>query len=299
MGLNEQLVVLENAVSKLVDRDYVYLDIPGYFNIGDHLIYNGAMAVLRKSSYKCIYQSVVENVIDRKIPEDAVIVLSGGGNWGGGFYTPFRARIVANFPRNKIVVMPQTIRYPDEENLERDAQLYAEHADLHLCARDRRSYEILKKYFSANHTYLLPDSAVGLYGVLPKWEPKGQEKSLFIKRRDGESALNPWDVQNADVRDWDSILEELSFSRLLYPYMGIRKVKNMIGNDAMKNVANKYLTSVMESFFMKKIPAYFKRYNKVFTTRLHGLLLAKLMEMPVEYQDTRYGKISGYCETWF
>lgn len=299
MGLNEQLVVFENAILKLVDRDYAYLDLPGHFNIGDHLIYNGAMTVFKKSSHKCVYQSVVENVIERRISEDVIIVLHGGGNWGDGFYTPFRARIVANFPKNKIVVMPQTIRYPDEDSIERDAALYAEHDDLHLCARDRRSYEILKKYFSANHIYLLPDSAVGLYGVLPKWELRGQEKSLFIKRMDDELALEPWDVPNADVRDWDTILDELSFSKLLYPYMGIRKVKKVTGTDAMKNVANKYMASVMESFFMKKIPSYFQRYNKLYTTRLHGLLLAKLMDMPVEYQDTKYGKISGYCETWF
>lgn len=299
MRLDEQLAVLEGTILDLVDNNYVYLDVPGYFNIGDHLVYLGAINLLRKSKYKCVYQSIVENVVDSKIPRDAVIVMNGGGNWGDTFYTPFRNRIIASFPENKIIVMPQTIRYFDEANLEPDAALYAKHPNLHLCTRDRRSFEILKQHFSANHTYLLPDAAVGLYGVLPKWERKQQDKSLFMKRIDDEAALGAWDVKNADVKDWDMILDELSFNRVLYPYMGIRKIKKTIGTNFMKGIANRYLISVIDSFFLKRIPVYFQRYDKLYTTRLHGLMLAKLMDMPVEYQDTKYGKISGYCDTWF
>lgn len=299
MRLNEQLVLLEDALLKLIDADYAFLDVPGYFNIGDHLIYSGAMAVLGKSPHRCVYQSVVENVVDRKIPKEVIIVLNGGGNWGDGFYTPFRNRIVSAFPENKIIFMPQTIRYDDADSLEHDAALYAKHQNLHLCVRDNRSFGILKKYFSSNHIYLLPDASVGLCDALPKWTKQQQSKSLFLKRLDPEAALEAWDVQNAEVKDWDDILADVSFKRVLYPYMGIRKIKKMLGADFMKNMANKYMVSVMEPYFMKSIPAYFQKYDKLYTTRLHGLMLAKLMDMPVEYQDTRFGKISGYCETWF
>ena len=116
---------------------------------------------------------------------------------------------------------------------------------------------------------------------------------------DEEAALEPWNIENADVRDWDTILEDVSFNRVLFPYMGIRKIKKMTGAEIMKRDANRYVVSIMEPFFMKRIPAFFCKYKKLYTTRLHGLLLAELMEMPVEYQDTRFGKISGYCETWF
>lgn len=299
MRLNEQLAVLEEATQTLIDRDYVYLDVPGYFNIGDHLIYCGAMAILKRIPHQCVYQSTVENVVDKRIPKDTVIVLQGGGNWGDSFYTPFRNRIVASFPENKIVIMPQTIRYYDEADLKRDAVLYANHRNLHLCARDRRSFKLLETCFSANHIYLLPDSSVGLCDVFPKWEDRNQRKSLYLKRTDEESALEPWKIENVDVRDWDTILEDIAFNRVLYPYMGIRKFKKIMGADIMKRDANRYIISVMEPFFKKKIPAYFCGYNKLYTTRLHGLLLAKLLDMPVEYQDTRFGKISGYCETWF
>ena len=299
MRIDEQKAVLGSALSKMVDNDYVYLDIPGHFNIGDQLIYNGAMTILEKVvPHRCKYQSIVENFDKNRISKNVNIVLHGGGNWGDGFYTRFRNEIVAAFPDNKIIFMPQTIRY-FWADIEHDAKLYASHGNLHLCARDNKSYELLQKYFSANHIYLLPDSAVGLWDVLPKWRKGMQNKSLYLKRMDGESALEKWDVNNADVKDWGEIMEDLGFSRVLWPYMGIRKVKKMIGGVLMKNIANRYFISVLESFIIKNVPQYFLQYDKLYTTRLHGVILAKLLDMPVEYQDTRFGKISGYCETWF
>ena len=194
--------------------------------------------------------------------------------------------------------MPQTIRYFGSD-IEKDAQLYASHPNLHLCARDNASFDLLKKHFSANHIYLLPDSAVGLWDSLPKWTKGSQNKSLLLQRIDGEAAMEKWVVNNADVKDWDLILEDLDFSRVLFPYSGIRRVKKTTRGMMLKDMANHYFINVIEPFLMKKIPQYFLKYDKLYTTRLHGLILAKLLEMPVEYQDTRYGKISGYCETWF
>lgn len=299
MRIEEQKDVLKEALLKMVVRDYVYLDIPCHFNIGDQLIYNGAMAILEKAvPYKCKYRSIVENFKEDRISKQDIILLHGGGNWGDGFYTKFRNKIVSTFPNNKIILMPQTIRY-FSSNIESDAKLYASHTDLHLCARDNRSFDLLQKHFSANHIYLLPDSAVGLCDSLPKWTKNSQNRSLLLKRMDNEAALEKWEVNNTDVKDWDAILEDLNFSRVLFPYRGIRKVKKLTGGVLCKEMANRYFISVIESFIMKKIPQYFQKYDKLYTTRLHGLILAKLLEMPVEYQDTRYGKISGYCETWF
>ena len=64
-------------------------------------------------------------------------------------------------------------------------------------------------------------------------------------------------------------------------------------------IANSYFVHVIEPWFMNNIPLYFLRFDKVLTTRLHGLLLAKLLEIPVEWQDTRFKKISNYYYTWF
>ncbi len=299
MSIEEQKAVLENAMSQMIEGDYVYLDVPGYFNIGDQLIFNGAMAILDKAiPYKCVYRSIVENVREDRIPKKVNIILQGGGNWGDGYYTRFRNKIISTFPDNKIIIMPQTIRY-FVSDIEKDAKLYASHPNLHLCARDNASYDLLKKHFSANHIYLLPDSAVGLWDSLPKWTKGTQNKSLFLKRLDGEAAIEKWEVNNADVKDWDSILEDLNFSKVLFPYMGIRRIKKATRGMMLKDMANRYFLNVIETFLMKQVPQYFLKYDKLYTTRLHGLILAKLLEMPVEYQDTRYGKISGYCETWF
>ena len=299
MSLEEQLSLLEGFLKEQIDSDYVYLDIPCYFNVGDHLIYNGAICILKRiTSYKCRYQTVIENFDPRFISNDVIIILQGGGNWGSGYYTPFRTRIVESFPNNKIIFMPQTIRYDSQEELEKDAAVYSKHTKLHLCVRDRASFEILQKHFSANHLYLLPDSAIGLYGTLPKYMGDKTTSNLYIKRADNEASLTERTIEDCFVKDWDSILKDLHFSRLKLPYKIIRKLKKITGNRWLKRVANSYFIHIFEPWLIKNVPSYFLNYNKLYTTRLHGLILARLLDMPVEWIDTRFGKISNYCDTW-
>lgn len=300
MKIEEQLDLLKGFVRNVINNDYVYLDIPGYFNVGDHLIYNGAMRILKEAlPYGCLYQTVVENFDKSRISEGVNIILQGGGNWGSGYYTPFRSSIIEMFPENRIVIMPHTIRYADMSEMKKDAKLYAMHGDLHLCARDIPSYRLLQDFFSSNHIYLLPDTATGLYGLLPKYKEGESNKMLYMKRLDDEASLEEWKIEDADVKDWDVILDDLRFSRLLWPYKGIRKLGRMTGSQYLKNLANEYFVKVFDPWLMKHIPGYFLRYGILYTTRLHGFILAKLLEMPVEWQDTKYGKISGYCSTWF
>lgn len=302
MKIEEQLNLLVNFVKSSIDNDYVYLDIPGYFNVGDHLIYNGAMRVLQEHvPFKCLYQTVIENFDDKRIGSGDIIILQGGGNWGGGYYTPFRTRIIEQFPNNKIILFPQTIRYEDSSKMCMDAKIYAKHHNLHLCVRDTASFKILEDYFSSNYLHLLPDTAVGLVGALPKYVTGKAERGLLLKRTDGEASEDKWEIDDVDIetKDWNLILEELNFANLLWPYKVLRKARRMTGSLCLKNLSNRYFIKTFEPWILKHVPEYFLRYNKLYTTRLHGFILAKLLEMPVEWQDTRYGKISGYFNTWF
>ena len=301
MEIIDQLNLLKYFFKTEITDDYIYLDIPGYFNIGDHLIFQGAKYILKKNvPYKCIYQSVIENINYSKLKNNnTIIILQGGGNWGGGYYTPFRNSIIERFSDNKIILMPQTIRYENISDLENDANLYAKHDNLHLCARDIPSYELLKKYFYSNHIYLLPDTATGLYELLPKHNAYNVPNSLLIRRKDFEISIDPWEIPNVIIKDWDSILDDLHFPRLLWPYKVLRKAKRLTNSILLKEMCNQYFLKIFEPWFFSNIPQYLNKYKKIYTTRLHGLIIAKLMDMPVEWQDTKYKKISNYIQTWF
>ena len=43
---------LEQQLLSLIDQDYVLYELPYYSNIGDTLIWEGALDILRKSPYK-------------------------------------------------------------------------------------------------------------------------------------------------------------------------------------------------------------------------------------------------------
>ena len=64
-----------------------------------------------------------------------------------------------NDPNNKIIFLPQTVWFEHEENMKKCAEILSRHKNLVICARDKVSYEILKKNFS-NEILLVPDMAL-------------------------------------------------------------------------------------------------------------------------------------------
>lgn len=55
--IEDQLRILECQLPKMIDSDYVYLDFPGHFNVGDILISVGAFELLKRVPFKCLYKS--------------------------------------------------------------------------------------------------------------------------------------------------------------------------------------------------------------------------------------------------
>ena len=60
----------------------------------------------------------------------------------------FYLKILQKYLNNRIIMFPQTVYYSDIELMKSDAKVFAKHKDLYLCARDKVSYDILKKNFT-------------------------------------------------------------------------------------------------------------------------------------------------------
>ena len=294
-----QLALLNAFFREQVTGDYVYLDVPGYWNVGDHLIALGAFELLKKVPYRCKMKCTISGFKKTRIEKDTIILLHGGGNFGDLYPGAnwFRNEIVRNYPDNKIIFLPQTITYKDASLIAEDALICSKHRNLHICARDIPSFEILNAHFSTNNLYLLPDTAFGLYDILPKCSGMSTNE-LIIQRIDFELAES-WSIKGVHVKDWNDILAELRFSSLLFPLKALNKAKRITHIHYFAWLKDRYQMSVMEPFILRKIPAYFLRYGTIRTTRLHGLILATMLHIPVEWKDTKYGKLSGYLKTWF
>src|SRR3546814_7988516 len=92
------------------------------------------------------------------------IVLHGGGNFGDLYpiHQEFRERIVEQFPRNRIVIMPQSIHFKNPARLAEDARRFAAHRNLTITVRDLDSERLVREHFS-NLVHLVPDMAHQLW----------------------------------------------------------------------------------------------------------------------------------------
>lgn len=174
---------------------------PEYANLGDHAI-TLAIIELLKEKYKdnLILEFTFgrykrnKKVINELINQNDIIILSGGGNFGNLYMEAenMRRSIIEKFKYNKIISMPQSITYTNDEKgrkeLEKSKKIFEKHLDLNIIARDKKSYEYGKQYFTSNNIFLAPDSV--LY-----WEDKIKinkirEGIILTLRSDKEKVLS-------------------------------------------------------------------------------------------------------------
>ena len=304
--LAELKKVLARSLSNIICNDYIFLDLPYYSNIGDSMIWKGTEAFLATLPYRCIYRASIETYLPPDIDKNVIILLHGGGNFGDLWrrHTEFVLKVVEQFPNNRIVILPQTVHYQDKAIMIEDAQQLGMHSRLSICARDAVTKEFLEKYFS-NHVLLVPDMALF---VSPKYSSVGivkrKEKSLFLLRKDKE--VRYFDEfeslrkqKNTDERDWPGMEQKLICTKILSRLIKINK------RSKNKKIVY-YLSKVIDWYSLKiHMPRLYKiglqfidKYEKIYSTRLHGAIIGVLLNKKVTVFDNSYGKNKNFYNTW-
>lgn len=304
---NRKHALLMNALASeheiLLDmiggRPFHYVDIPVHGNIGDLLIMQGTLAFFKRHGLRPRITAPAFAYETDWIRNDDVIVFHGGGNFGDLYSAygmqPLREHVVTGRPKNTIIVLPQTIHFSSAAERRRSAGIFRQHPDVHICVRDSASYEIASEF--TDHVYLLPDMAHQLYRIEPgsALTPQGM---LRISRTDDEkSATNEdADLNVLTTTDWPDLLGDSerhidSFRRAM---RATHKVGfSRIGNRLLKESWARYSAKLIDNAVN-----LFARHEHVFTDRLHGHILACLMDKPNTVIDNSYGKNSTYVNAW-
>lgn len=288
----------------LIDRDYVLLDVPDYDNIGDNLIWEGELSFLKEISPKKLYEASYLFFQQKEIPDHAIILLQGGGNFGD-IYTKTqeeRLKIIQNNSDKKIIIFPQTIHYQNKKNIESDAKILNAHSELIFCVRDKVSLDLVKKWFPNAEPKLLPDMAFCI-------DPKRFEvnstgnKTLLMKRNDGELGNIPFIEGKFDTLDWPTF--NLSKEER-WKKVGNQRRKDKIAIQLQKLPILKALVDSRYGIKSQKLKDhyiqtgidFFTPYDTIYTTRLHGLILGVLMGKDMKVLDNSYGKLSNFYNEW-
>lgn len=295
--------MLEERLLPLVDRDYVFLDLPYHPNVGDSLIAVAGINILKKTSYRCLYRSSGYTFDKRKISTNTLIVFNGGGNFGDLWikYSTFRNMVISEHNENNFLILPQSVWYNDYKNLEQDVKLYSACGKrMTICARDKVSFEFLKMHFVKNNIVLVPDLA--FYTDEKLLKPKSNNgRVLFLKRKDKELMLNSkYSIipEKSDIRDWPTL--EGVLLKLYGKYLRYIELSRSI------RWYPSFLLSIEDYVWQKLIIPYYLRrgikfvnsYDVIYSTRLHVAILGILLNKIVYFFDNSYHKNSSLYNTW-
>jgi len=305
-GLKQRLGGIASVLPP--SRPVVYLDYPVHNNVGDLLIHQGADAFLADYGYSVVGRFSMHDFTRRGREDEAsvvlkpsirdldvlvdrgcAIVLHGGGNFGDIWpqFQMFRELIIARYPEAPVVVLPQTIHFDSAAQRQRSARLLSAHRQLYIFVRDRESLSFLREANAGGE--LMPDMAHQLW-ERPELAVSGPEAgTLVVRRRDRESC----NMSAAEQFDWD----ELNGSASRLALRGLRKWQT-IDNPLRHLVPNYALWRIYRDSLVARAVARFKPYAVIDTDRLHGMILAALMNKTVRYSEGSYGKLQRYAGLW-
>lgn len=297
---------IENKLKPLIISDYVLWDLPYHINMGDILIWEGELDFLESIPFRMLDYGSAHTVKYPELDEDVVILLHGGGNFGDIYRSSqqFRNKVIKAYPNNRIIVLPQSIHYNDKGNLKADMSLFQQHKDLYVCVRDRFSFETLAKFLDEKKLMLLPDMAFCIKSS--KLLPRDSNKTLFMERIDCE-AVNNLNVNFKfdKASDWPSFEHENMLTKVLRHNVFIQQVLNKINEKIKINLypsfshgLDKYMTQEVKPFLFEQAINFINQHDTIYTTRLHGGILAVLLGKKIYLMDNNYGKNTRFFNEW-
>jgi pyruvyl transferase EpsO len=298
--------IIQDNLTPFITNDYILLDLPYFSNVGDVLIWQGTLDFLKTLPYKCLYSSSIENFRQPKIDGSIIILFMGGGNFGDLWYRHqvFREKILKAFPENRIIQLPQSICFTDEEKLKKSVKVFSRHHKLTMCFRDKRSLDIANQYFPDSTNLLVPDIAFCM--DMTHWQKYIQKpidrKILYLDRKDCEKNANQrYDIipNEAENRDWptmETTILGLTLFRKLQ--LILRKTDKISGLKLNNIVSDAVYQKILRKYFIRSGISFLSNYSTIYTTRLHVAILSVLLDKAFTFFDNSYGKNKGVYEAW-
>lgn len=213
------------------------------------------------------------------IKTDLIIFQSGYNTQDlGGRSQEFHEDIIKKFPNATIIMMPQTIFFKNENNMNRCIDIYSKATNLFFLSRDIISYEKAKKMFPNNKVYLYPDIVTTLIG---QYTPNAENRDgiLFVIRDDSEKFFS-----DSDINTFKTKLET-EFC-----------IKIPIENTILKE--DGYYIYDHIDLFLNMIINEYSKYKLIITDKYHGTIFSLVSGTPTLVLKTNDHKVSTGIK-WF
>jgi pyruvyl transferase EpsI len=263
----------------------ILLGSPDSSNLGDHAIAEAEKKFFKEQFPDIDYIEVSlrhlkyekENIKD--LINDQDIILIHGGGFLGNLWIEAEEMvrsIIKEFPKNKIIVMPQTIffdeRFNKEEELKKSKNIYKKHNNITFFLREKQSYNFMKENFDSKiDIRLVPDIVTYL------------------------------EVKNKIARNKDLLMCFRSDKEKIDHSNTVDKIRDIINE---KKISVDYTDTVLENevteetreYYLDKKFTQFQSYKLVITDRLHGMIFSLITGTPCIALNNASGKVLGVYE---
>lgn len=284
------------------------VNFPHIRNVGDSAIWLGTLAALERLGveigYECEPPAYRRGRLAARLGERGTILIQGGGNLGD-VHRPqqqVRARVLRDFPRARVVQLPQSIRFRRDQSRERFGALARSHDDFTLITRDRPSLAIARELLGVDAT-LAPDMA---FGLDPRERAAAPSHDVaWLSRGRGEDP--GWDggASGGSIErfDWAGHASE---RRLPLRVRALGRARRALagppprrgpGAGARMSLASRLHGPLARGRVAAGI-ALLSAGRVVLTDRLHGHILALQLGIPHVTIEDGEGKLRGTLEEW-
>jgi len=167
-------------------------------------------------------------------------------------------QVIKLFKDNKIVILPQTILYQNEEESKISSEIYNNHKSLTLMCRDDYSYETANKIFTNCKLLKYPDIVTTLIGT-----------KTFDNKREG--------ILLCARNDKEAFYSKEILNRLKKELSTIDKVEE---TDTTIDLDVKYINKNREKV-LNDIFDMYSKYKVIITDRYHGTIFSLISNTPV------------------
>lgn len=293
--------ICHDTILPLIDRDYVLYGLPYYTNVGDTLIWDGELELLKKSHHKCRGVCAWSSYPKTYLPEDVIILVTGGGYFGDLWRRGWQEVLDGIKPNinNRILIMPCSIFYENEETRKKDSEYLAKFKNLIILTRDQQSYDYAKEYFS-NDVVLVPDMAFCMNEkhLLRNSKIKPNKEILLLSRNDKEKSTLHMPDMKCDIQDWLPMEEPMPGEERFLKLQAYCNYLGRISNNLKIKCSHYLYRTLYRTALTKAGICQLRSYKKIYTTRLHGMILGMMLGREIYFIDNSYGKIKAYFDTW-
>ena len=261
----------------------IIFDLAAFENKGDSAISVGELAILSKLNLTLVlgchgidkaYKEAAH--VANQLPISDVLILGhGGGNLGGYPWADRRrAKTLRMFPNHTVIVFSQSTWFSKDggNDVSFVQRSFKQHRNLFVMLRDLKSYLFGQDYFSSTNLLLAPDMAFHI-GATPRYFPPMVDV-IWLNRIDIESPgkARPKFPENVSF-----------FVQDYYTW-----ATPVISHGCSSNI---YMYTQNGLLFLQ-------RGRVVVTDRLHGHILAVLLDIPTVIVDNSIHKLTHFRDTW-